>query len=449
MFGMGKRNMTHAFDAYAKMHSLQFKPGSDEILFTAKFLKTSFYNESRETNTVAPYAMLDTVTPPFNSAERQTAKKNGMDNPNINIVMYGGKTIHCVNDFLETYEIEPEKLDTVGKVTPTVARPPIIKSIPMPSAAHPVKEPGTNNLINFYITMSIMPFLPSKLNVMRIKSSTETETITTISVDQIPYMHSLGVTEDYAVLLAHPLYLDMMAMGLSDEPAIDNMKWKPENPTNVYVVNLKTGHTTHLKAPARFFMHNINTYQAGKDKIIMDMTSYSSFNIMHLSVLDNLRNPDFVWPKEDLPHLKRVVIDLKAGQVELQDVPSLPSMEFINTLELPVINRNHASKSYCFAYGEAFGPEGLSDTRLVKKDFCNKGQGDKVWSIPGHVPSEPWFEANPSGTREDDGIVFSIVLNGNTGKSYLIFLDGQTFKPVNYADLPTWVPMSLHGQLFN
>ena len=91
----------------------------------------------------------------------------------------------------------------------------------------------------------------------------------------------------------------------------------------------------------------------------------------------------------------------------------------------------------------------FQDYRLVKKDACNGGTGDKSWGIPNHIPSEPWFEPNPNATTEDDGIVFSIVLNGETGKSYLMFLDGQSFTPINSAQLPTWVPQTLHGRLFH
>lgn len=47
-------------------------------------------------------------------------------------------------------------------------------------------------------------------------------------------------------------------------------------------------------------------------------------------------NPDSMWPKKDLPRPKRVVIDLATGQVELQDVPALPPVKFINTFELPI-----------------------------------------------------------------------------------------------------------------
>jgi len=74
-----------------------------------------------------------------------------------------------------------------------------------------------------------------------------------------------------------------------------------------------------------------------------------------------------------------------------------------------------------------------------------------IWSQHGHSGGEPIFVPNPDGTKEDDGILLSVVLNGHTGKSYLAVLDARVPNG-NWTSLDgmaswVWVPWSsLCGQ---
>ena len=141
------------------------------------------------------------------------------------------------------------------------------------------------------------------------------------------------------------------------------------------------------------------------------------------------------------------MIDLATLIASMEDPPTLPFMKFINTLEMPVINPMYASKHHCFVYGLA--AQEFQDNRLVKKDVCQNGRGDRAWGIPNHIPSEPWFEPDPTGRAGDDGIALSVVLNGDTENSYLLFLDGRSFTYINSAKLPTWIPQTFHGRFFH
>ena len=49
---------------------------------------------------------------------------------------------------------------------------------------------------------------------------------------------------------------------------------------------------------------------------------------------------------------------------------------------------------------------------------------------------------------EDDGILLSIVFDGNLKQSYLLLLDGVTLKTVAVSYLPYNVPWSAHGMHF-
>ena len=70
----------------------------------------------------------------------------------------------------------------------------------------------------------------------------------------------------------------------------------------------------------------------------------------------------------------------------------------------------------------------------MKKDIC---RNDPIteWFVPGHFPSEPLFvpraaEAGDTGVNEDDGVILSVVWDGNTQANYLLILNATTMKHV-------------------
>lgn len=447
IFGMGDRNFTHAFDGFAKLHSFKFNGGSDKVQFSAQFLNTQFYQDSSEFGKLAPFLVLNSVQPSYGLVDKMKALYNGIDNTNINVVKFGGQSFHTLSDYWHSYEINPKTLETLQRVNPPLSNANFIHRLaPIPAASHPVREVGTDNYINFYSLVNPIPFASHSLNVVRIKSATETELIASIPVKNLPYMHSLAATEDYAIVVAHPVYINWMTIVLYQDP-LESLEYHANQPTDLYVVKLSTGEVTHLQCDGFFFMHNINSFQEG-GKIFIDETSYNDISLMHVMSFSNIRAQTPIWPKAIKSQIKRLTIDLAANKATVSNFQAVPGLEFVNGLDMPVINPNYAHKRYCFIYGQVLGDRGMEEVSLVKKDICHGGTGDKVWKKENHYPSESWFHPNPHGTEEDDGIVFNIVLDGDSATSYILFLDGKTFEEINKAQLPTWIPFSLHGNFF-
>jgi torulene dioxygenase len=71
--------------------------------------------------------------------------------------------------------------------------------------------------------------------------------------------------------------------------------------------------------------------------------------------------------------------------------------------------------------------------------------GHKVWGIPGYTPSEPIFVPRPGAEDEDDGVVLSVVLDGDRRKSLLIVLDAKEMKECARAEMETAFPIGFHG----
>ena len=79
----------------------------------------------------------------------------------------------------------------------------------------------------------------------------------------------------------------------------------------------------------------------------------------------------------------------------------------------------------------------------------------KVWSAaPGGLPSEPIFVPRPGAaggriSREDDGVVLSVVSDGAKGSAFLVVLDAATLTELARAEATFQLPASFHGHWFS
>lgn len=128
-------------------------------------------------------------------------------------------------------------------------------------------------------------------------------------------------------------------------------------------------------------------------------------------------------------YLRRYKIDLKVLKMIFVLFDINLKFFFVNMLEVFIINEKYRLKYYCFVYGVVF----KSDNKIwgnfffVKKDVCNVF-GDLLWFIFGYYFMEGWFVLNFEGLFEDDGIFMVLVLDGNIGKSYILFFDLKIMK---------------------
>ncbi|OZJ05214.1 hypothetical protein BZG36_02439 [Bifiguratus adelaidae] len=143
-------------------------------------------------------------------------------------------------------------------------------------------------------------------------------------------------------------------------------------------------------------------------------------------------------------------------------------------LELPCINAAYQRFRHRHVYGVGFSEEtrkvkGSLWDSIIKADVEAKGVV-AVWHEPGCFPSEakfigrPYVDLNDAkystlgfkpafadgedmtqvelDTKEDEGVLVSVIYDSNRNKSFLLFLDAQTMTEVGRAQLPHPVPMS-------
>ena len=449
---IGARSFVHAFDGFAKLVSFDIS-SDDELLFSSRFLRSRFYNDSMQANDIAPYIILDATQPQFGALEKLAALYNGVDNTNVNVYSVRRRegsdeeTLLAVSDFWGGYTVDASSLHTLARVQPELPVKRFLQQlVPLPSTSHPVREFNTSNRIGFVSYLSPLESLPSYVDVVRMSSVSGRQAIASVHVDRVPYMHSLAVSPRYAVLMADPLYVNTQQV-LSTVRPLDALQWLPASPTTLYVIELRTSRVLTLRCPARVHMHHINSYET-RHSLVVDYVAYPDISFLRSLKVAQLRNESQYGSIRPRNSIVRYVINVKSRTVRKQtDFNSRRNLTFTNRLDFPTINENYRHRKHCYVYGVVLMMDNinLANTSLVKKDMC-KGR-DKFWAVPNHFASEAVFVASPGAAAEDDGVLLTVVLDGHgTGSSYLAVLDAKTMKLLSKAILPSVIPFTLHGQ---
>ena len=280
----------------------------------------------------------------------------------------------------------------------------------------------------------------------------------------MPYIHSFSVTEHYAIIFFYPLvWIGPKFLHL--KPPNQSLEWRGESQrTVVHVLDLQTGASVaELETDPIFSFHHIDAYEeAGGQEIIVRLVGYPKGHVVREfwdMPLETLRNPasrDIPRPG-CIPEPHEFRIDLGRGVVEhsLLTDSSAPDDQGISAsrLELPRVNDAWAGLRHCFTYGivlnslvgrdELWAAEALS-----KFDLCGQG-GSKLWRRENHYPSEPVFVPAPGAQAEDDGVLLSAVLDGDSGGSYLLVLNATNMETLATAEVEgSHMPFGFHGDFF-
>jgi carotenoid cleavage dioxygenase-like enzyme len=66
----------------------------------------------------------------------------------------------------------------------------------------------------------------------------------------------------------------------------------------------------------------------------------------------------------------------------------------------------------------------------------------------GCYPGEPIFVPQQNREQEDEGVILSVVLDGNQGNSFLLILDGHSFVEIAITKVTHHILFGLHDQYF-
>jgi len=117
--------------------------------------------------------------------------------------------------------------------------------------------------------------------------------------------------------------------------------------------------------------------------------------------------------------------------------------------DMPAINPLYQGKKHRYAY--------FLISRVLSTMFDGIAKGDTEtreslrWDGPkGHTPGKAIFVPRPGingeMVDEDDGVLLSVVLDGENRTSYLLCLDARTMTELGSAECEFAVAIGLHGR---
>ena len=226
-------------------------------------------------------------------------------------------------------------------------------------------------------------------------------------------------------------------MGIFQKTYADALVWKPEKGVNFIIVNKETHAVTKLPyAEAFAFYHICNSFE--KDGFI------------HIDI------PVFAQPNEQDFNLKTIIHDglnldkydgfyrFSINQTTHEISKTKLSAHFI---DLERINYDqYNGKEYQYTYGVSQLKTSNFFDRLLKIDI--KNGTEQYWHEANTIPGEPVFVPNPTGVAEDDGVLLSVLLDGQTENSVLVVLDAQSMLEIARVYLPQHIPFGFHGQFY-
>ena len=158
---------------------------------------------------------------------------------------------------------------------------------------HWMREPGTDNSINVVTKIGLTG---SHYEVLRWRpehSYQEPETVATFTPKKSGYFHSFSITENYVVLLIYPVTFDGSKAWSVNFHIFETMTHNPEGETDIYLINLKTGHVTRRTTGFVYSNHHGNAYET-KDEIFVDISSAKWASLRDYLKLKDMLNPPTV-----------------------------------------------------------------------------------------------------------------------------------------------------------
>jgi carotenoid cleavage dioxygenase-like enzyme len=440
----GRQPLTHWFDGFAMLRRFRISGGGVE--YANRFLDSEAYAHAcehgelgyREFATDPPTGLLGRL--------RRVRSPDFTDNACVDICRVGDRFLAMTESPLVT-EIDPDTLETRRRYA--------FGNDGDTNTVHPHYDFRERELVGYGTRFG--GGSDGGYTLYRVPDGTEdVSTVGTVEIDPPGYTHSFALTPRYIVLTEPPFVPNRLAL-LTGSSVIDSYEWRPERGTRFHVVDRESGETVARHCASPFFVfHHVNAFERGgntsenddegeRKRIVVDLVAYED-----ASVIDALRLRRLVSSAPSLPtgELRRFELPLEGENdgdngVETETI-------YPGHIELPMIDYEHRNtREYRYAYGVGNSERPPQDfqNRLVKVDVRERDA--ETWGGADTYPGEPVFVPSPGDERdEDDGLLLSVVLDAEEGRSFLLVLDAATMDERARAWCPHPIPFGFHGQFY-
>jgi carotenoid cleavage dioxygenase-like enzyme len=416
-YGFGPIQFCHWFDGMAFLQRFEF--GEGRLEYTGRFIRSKSYEAAVDGR--AEYQSFATpAARSFGSWIAGVTSSNITDNTNVNVVRYGDASV-ALTEIGAPRCFDPQTLETgdLLKFNDDLGTG--------PTTAHPVRT--GERWVNF----SLKPGLRSKYFVWSLSGSGPRNVIARIPSKRPAYIHSMGASRRYAILIEYPYRFDPLAMILGGKPYIENFHWSGGE-TLIHLIDL-TGSDAPVTCAAEpfFCFHHVNAFDDG-DCVVVDLVGYDDASIVSDLYLDRVRERAPVAAGLSLRRYRVPCNGQDATRETLSDT----------RMELPRVDVRSERPRY--VYAPRIGEVDAFTDGVLQIDTASASQ--RVWERQDESPGEAVFVPNPGGNGETDGVVLFVALNAKHKRSALVVLDADTFEERARAWAPAMLPLGFHGQFW-
>lgn len=491
----GDFEISHWFDGFTTVHKFDLTPGEKgrvkQVAYSSYCQTDQLIEKARKTGKLDDITFAqkrdpcDSLYKKLKTAFFSHGSSLGAHEENTGVVIRetlpteaentkhnGRRLLTVVTDATSAKQFDADTLEPLG----VTDQHHIHKDLTGPlSAAHASHDPETGDIFNFNLAFGAKGAV---YRIFRASPTTgEVEILATISGYDIrgAYIHSLLLTDNCVVLCIWPSYFKHGSTSLLWERNIlDSMvPWSkhPEDASNKatwLVVDRRQGRglVGKFHSPPFFCFHTTNAWEqpstggdSGSVDLVCELFQFDNTDILHKLYYKNLVSN--APGAHDLPmehpfgHAGLARYKLKyvplSGKVKLPDFPSqVPKAERIMYIPSPQagdlqrINPNYSLKPHRYIWGVCDRGKSSFVDGIVKTD--THMESCIYWEHEKHTPGEPIFIPNPNGVAEDDGVVLSLVFNGETTSSYLICLDAQNMTEIGRVEVGAVIGFGFHGK---
>ena len=479
---------SHIFDGLAKIHA--YRINQNGVNLQARFLEGAWYKEYQKTKQL-PIGI--GTGPILNSSEEpklglwRTIKAiwnsaTIFDNTPVNIWDFQPNNDNKLKSVAALTDAPPRTLidlDSMQTLKSTTINPIAkgSKGYEMLITAHPLysqKTSSNNETVTYNVAVELGLGNPT-INLVQETNQQERSVVSSFeSENGIPYLHSFGLSKNYAVVVLQPLRLDTNISKLLELGFLRGMKHVDQ--TRIVVIELATGKVVmdHLTKEKIYFYHSISTSEI----LNKDGSTTVSLRLCAYQTPDQLTGEHQFLRLEQAkrgPHWRNKLhkggtfldiqcnLDKRTVQLEwndrIQQGFELPVTRYSRTHDGNVCpaaqtisssstfngesQQNHSRYVYSFgAY--ALGASDYDSFGLFKFDL-EDDKIDSYFQQDSVYLSEPAFIANPKSEREDDGVLLCEAYFGKEETTKLLVLDATTMEVVATVNTGNMAPFGFHG----
>ncbi|KAL5337199.1 carotenoid oxygenase [Aspergillus crustosus] len=466
----GEYARSHWFDGFSQIHRFQITPNpadptTCQVHYTSKSQVDELLEEARRGGNhdnfitfgqkrdpcMSYFEKVKAVFKPVETGENRLAMANVGVTVRPNMPGFSEGTVTALTDANQMQTLDLETLEPVGVTTQTKLHPDLKGPL---SSAHAAYDPETGDLFNFNLAFGRF----ATYRVFKTSAATgKTEILASITGPgvQPAYIHSFFLSGDYIILCVWPLYFKGHGASiLWERNIIDALKFHPNAETKWFVVDRKggRGHVATFSSQAFFSFHAVNAFQEegenGSLDIFCDTIQFADDSVVRQLYYENVLSTRSGKPPHEgaRPSLVRYRL---AGVPKTGTREGTGVAEIVKKIdgvgELPTINPSFTTKKYRYTYGivdrgySSF-VDGIGKTDIETGEVTSWGREPRP-----HTPSEAVFIPDGTDDAEDAGYLLSVVLDGETGTSYLVCLSARDMTEVARAECDRAISIGLHG----